>query len=227
MRQPQDYTAINPVFIESAVKQNSGLKSDFIESNVHFILQLATAYLVNETPALTTDKLTEILLKYLIHDTLKTNFVGDDRLEPRSAKEALNHSPQLWTILSLDKHLPVQKIAFALGQFFNLSTTTALRIIWSSWARSVYRDHLDRFVSFAENIMNIAHCDNMEEMALKGIHAVEKFCHSSHLPMTFEELDIFPDEADLEELITNILRQESLIPETCRTTIRLILTSSN
>lgn len=223
MQQSQNYFSINPFFINSAVKQRGVSKSVFIESNVHFILQLATVYLVKKDADKTTDKLTEVLLNDLIHDTLKANFVNESHLEPLLSKEALSYSPQLWRILSLDERFPIEKLADTFEVVFNIDSAIAFRMIWASWARSIYRDHLDRFVSFAEKIMNVNPCNNEEETALIGIHAIEKFCQSFRLPMTLEDLDPSPTDTDLAELSNQIVNQESIVSEKDRKTIRTIL----
>lgn len=173
---------------------------EFIEANIPFILQLATAYLAQSECIAVTDKLTEVLLQDLMHTTLKVNYVQNKRWEPTASIRALGYSPQLYKVLSLDKNFPIQKISHEVSRYFDLSEAAALSIIWPNWARSIYRKQLERFVLFAENIMNVDSCENNEETALKGIHAMENFFQLLRLPTNFEALGIYPTDYELEQL---------------------------
>lgn len=175
-------------------------KEEFIEANSQFILQLATVYLAKCEHTTVTDKLTEALLRDLMHTTLKVNYVQSERMEPTVSIRAFGYSPQLYKVLSLDKNFPIQKITHEISRHFVLSEAAAWSIIWPNWARSIYRKQLERFVLFAENIMNVDSCENEEETALKGIHAMEKFFQILRLPTNFEALNIYPTDYELKQL---------------------------
>lgn len=182
------------------IDQPDVTKEEFIEANIQFILQLATVYLAKCEHTTVTDKLTEALLRDLMHTTLKVNYVQNKRLEPTASIKAFSYSPQLCKVLSLDKNFPIQKITHDVSRYFDLSEAAAWSIIWPNWARSIYRKQLERFVLFAENIMNVDSCENEEETALKGIHAMEKFFQILRLPTNFEALGIYPTDYELKQL---------------------------
>lgn len=173
---------------------------EFIDCNIPYILQLATAYLTQSERVTVTDKLTEVLLQDLMHTTLIANNVQNEQSEPTTSIKAIGYSPQLLKVLNLDKNFPIQKIAHEVSRYFDLSKAAALSIIWPNWARFIYRKQLERFVLFAENIMNVDSCENEEETALKGIHAMEKFFQLLRLPTNFEALGIYPTDYELEQL---------------------------
>lgn len=185
MERSQYYPTISPRFIEETA----------IENNVYFLLHLTTVYLTKGERPVIIDKLFQALLKDMMTTTSPYYIEGMGRL---------SRTPELFT------QLPVQKIALGLSKAFDLSPGAALNIIWPNWARSVYQEHLQRFVDFAVNIMNVAPCNSDEETALKGIHAMEKFCRGFHFPATLEDAGIFLTDTEMSELIKSCLPQEEV-----------------
>ena len=53
---------------------------------------------------------------------------------------------------------------------------------------------------FAINVMNVEEVGNDEEIALKGIEAMEKFYHSIGMPTSIKELGLELSDADIEKL---------------------------
>ena len=84
-----------------------------------------------------------------------------------------------------------------MGGMFDVTHGAGLAAVWGSWARYVYRDCLDRFVRFAVNVMGV---ENAEDIALKGIEAMEDFYRSIHMPTCFSELGISPTQEQLETM---------------------------
>lgn len=185
MERSQYYPTISPRFIEETA----------IENNVYFLLHLTTVYLTKGERPVIIDKLFQALLKDMMTTTSQYSI---------ERTGLLSRTPELFT------NLPVQKMALGLSKAFDLSPGAALNIIWPNWARSIYQEHLQRFVDFAVNIMNVAPCSSDEETALKGIHAMEKFCRSLHLPATLEETGIFLTDTEMSELIKSCLQQEKM-----------------
>lgn len=170
---------------------------EFIERNIPFILQLATVYLAQSDHINVTDKLTEMLLQDLLHTTLGAKDFQNERTEPTASIKALGYLPPLGNVLSLDKSFPIQKITHEVSRYFDLSEAATWSIIWPNWARSIYRKQLERFALFAENIMDIESCENKEETALKGIHAMKKIFQILRLPTNFEALGVYPTDNEL------------------------------
>ncbi|MCI9310814.1 MAG: iron-containing alcohol dehydrogenase [Lawsonibacter sp.] len=84
-----------------------------------------------------------------------------------------------------------------MGGMFDVTHGAGLAAIWGSWARYVYRDCLDRFVKFAVNVMGVENAGAPEDVALKGIEAMEDFYRSIQMPTCFSELGIAPTQEQL------------------------------
>ena len=84
-----------------------------------------------------------------------------------------------------------------MGGMFDVTHGAGLAAIWGSWARYVYRDCLDRFVKFAVNVMGVENTGAPEDVALKGIEAMEDFYRSIQMPTCFSELGIAPTQEQL------------------------------
>lgn len=86
-----------------------------------------------------------------------------------------------------------------MGGMFDVTHGAGLAAVWGSWARYVYRDCLDRFVRFAVNVMGADGSGAPEDIALRGIEAMENFYRSIAMPTCFSELGIAPTR---EQLVT-------------------------
>ena len=72
-------------------------------------------------------------------------------------------------------------------------------------ARYVYKDCLDRFVKYALNVMGVKNEGSEEEIALKGIEAMEAFYHDIAMPINFKELGIAPTDDQIKEMAENCI----------------------
>lgn len=87
-----------------------------------------------------------------------------------------------------------------LGGMFDVAHGAGLAAIWGSWARYVYRDCLQRFRRFAVQVMAIPDEGEAQEVALKGIEALEDFFRSIHMPVSLRELNLDPAEEEMKLL---------------------------
>lgn len=87
-----------------------------------------------------------------------------------------------------------------LGGMFDVTHGAGLAAIWPSWARYVYKNALHRFVRYAVNVMQVKPEGADEEIALKGIEAMEEFYHSIDMPANMKELGIAPTDEQLHEM---------------------------
>ena len=92
------------------------------------------------------------------------------------------------------------KLEHELGGLYDVAHGAGLTAIWGSWARYVYRDCLPRFKRFAVNVMGVEAVGSDEEIALKGIEAMEAFYRRIHMPTNLRELGVNPTEEDLETM---------------------------
>lgn len=84
-----------------------------------------------------------------------------------------------------------------IGGMFDVTHGAGLAAVWPSWAKYVYKDALPRFVRYAVNVMQVEPEGTDEEIALKGIAAMEKFYHSVGMPVNMKESGIEPTEEQI------------------------------
>lgn len=89
------------------------------------------------------------------------------------------------------------KLEHELGGLYDVAHGAGLAAIWGSWARYVYKDCLHRFKRFALNVMDVADEGTDEEIALRGIEAMEEFYRSINMPTNLRELGVKATEEDL------------------------------
>ena len=87
-----------------------------------------------------------------------------------------------------------------MGGMFDVTHGAGLAAVWGSWARYVYRDCLPRFVMFAVDVMGVDGGGTPEEVAMRGIEAMEDFYRSIHMPTCFSELGIAPTQEQLKTM---------------------------
>lgn len=92
------------------------------------------------------------------------------------------------------------KLEHEIGGLFDVTHGAGLAAIWGSWARYVYRDCLPRFKRFAVNVMGVEDKGLDEDIALKGIEAMEEFYREIKMPTNLKELGIDATENDLETM---------------------------
>lgn len=89
------------------------------------------------------------------------------------------------------------KLEHELGGLYDVAHGAGLAAIWSSWARYVYLNCLPRFRRYAVNVMGVAEEGTDEEIALKGIEAMEEFYHAINMPINLHELGVNATDEDL------------------------------
>lgn len=90
------------------------------------------------------------------------------------------------------------KLEHELGGLYDVAHGAGLAALWGSWARYVYKNCLPRFKKFAINVMGVSpDAASDEEIALKGIEAMENFYHEIKMPTNLRELGVTASEEDL------------------------------
>ncbi len=100
----------------------------------------------------------------------------------------------------------VHLLEHEMGGMFNVTHGAGLAAIWSSWARYVMNDCLDRFVKYAVNVMGVEDSGDKQQVALEGIHKMEEFYHRIAMPINMRELGIEPTDRQIEEMADSCLR---------------------
>lgn len=134
------------------------------------------------------DLMNEGLMKDIVHN-MKELINGHDTLEIRS--NLMWDSSLIQTFLfNVGKIGDFQghKIENALGAYSHGTHGKQLAVILPKYYRTVYKDEVDKFARFARNIMGIHEEGSNEEIALRGIEALEQLIKDANLKMTFTEL---------------------------------------
>lgn len=92
------------------------------------------------------------------------------------------------------------KMEHELSGLFDVSHGAGLAAIWGSWARYVYRSDAERFARFAHRVMGVSGAGTHEEMAEKGIAAMENFFRAIRMPVSLTELGVHPVEDQMREM---------------------------
>ncbi len=87
-----------------------------------------------------------------------------------------------------------------LGGKYDVTHGAGIAAVYGSWARYVYRDCLPRFKKFAIDVMGVAPEGTDEEIAVKGIEAMEDFYRSIDMPTSLSELGVEPTDEDLRDM---------------------------
>lgn len=151
-----------------------------------------------------TDKMAEALLKTLIHNTHIIHEKPDDydaRAEIMWAG-SLSHNGLLSCGNGGDDFV-THGIEHELSGMFDVTHGAGLAAVWGSWARYVMNDIMDRFVSFAVNVMGIEEGSKPEETALAGIEAMEAFYKSINMPISIRELGVEPTDEQMHIMAKN------------------------
>ena len=89
------------------------------------------------------------------------------------------------------------KLEHELGGLYDVAHGAGLAAIWGSWARYVYNNCLPRFKRYALNVMGVENKGTDEEIALKGIEAMEDFYREIKMPTNLRELGVKATDDDL------------------------------
>ena len=89
------------------------------------------------------------------------------------------------------------KLEHELGGLYDVAHGAGLAALWGSWARYVYKNCLPRFKRYAINVMGVPAVGSDEEIALKGIEAMEDFYREIKMPTNLHELGVEATDDDL------------------------------
>ena len=150
-------------------------------------------------------ELTDALAKAIIQTTMKQAVILRDNSKNYDARAevlwagSLSHNG-LTGCGNTSNDFASHRLEHEIGGMFDVAHGAGLTAIWGSWARYVYKDCLPRFHKFAVDVMKIADNGTDEEVAMKGIEAMEAFFKSIKMPTNFHELGIKPTDDQMKEL---------------------------
>ena len=83
-----------------------------------------------------------------------------------------------------------------LSALYDVAHGAGLAVMFPAWMRYVYTSGIDKFVQFAVRVWGISPEGEKEEIALKGIQALQDFFASVGLPINFEQLGAKKEDID-------------------------------
>ena len=92
------------------------------------------------------------------------------------------------------------KLEHELGGLYDVAHGAGLAAIWGSWARYCLASCLPRFKKFAIDVMGVEATGTDEEIAIKGIEAMEDFYREIKMPTNLRELGVNATDEDLVEM---------------------------
>ena len=98
------------------------------------------------------------------------------------------------------------KMEHELSGLFDVAHGAGLAAVWGSWARYVYREDAARFARFAHKVMGVSGAGTHEEMAEKGIEAMENFFRAMHMPTSLTELGVRPTSEQMRDMAEKCVR---------------------
>ena len=102
------------------------------------------------------------------------------------------------------------RIEHEISAFYDIAHGAGLCIIIPAWMKHVYKHDVAYFAKFANRVFDIEiNPNNLEETALKGIAALEKFYQDINLPIRFSDAQIPTDEID--KLVKNLFMYDQTI----------------
>ena len=139
--------------------------------------------------AILTDALAEALLRTVIEST-PIVLEQPENYEHRAAimwASSLSHNDLMEC--GTEKDFATHRLEHELSALFGVTHGAGLAALWPAWARYVKDKHLSRFVQFAVNVMGVTNdFTHPEEVAEKGIRAMEDFYRRIGMPTNMHEL---------------------------------------
>ncbi len=142
----------------------------------------------------TTDYVIEAVMKSLINSS---------RIAVKNPEDYEARSNIMWcatlglntvTGLSKTQDWEVHMIEHQLGVYTDCPHGLGLAVISMPYYRYIYKDGIDKFVRFAENVWNVnINGKTKDEIALEGIACLENFAKELGIPLTLRELGATED----------------------------------
>lgn len=165
---------------------------------VDMIGHVIERYFTNTKNVELTDRLCESVMRTVMNNTpiaLKENKDYDSRAEIMWAG-ALAHNGLVGT--GREEDWASHNLEHELSGIYDIAHGAGLAIIYPAWMKYVYKNDIPRFAMFANKVFDIEINDsNLEETALKGIEALEKFYQSIDMPIRLSDANITDEHIEL------------------------------
>ncbi len=164
---------------------------------VDMIGHVIERYFTNTKNVELTDRLCESVIKTVINNApkaIKNNNDYNSRAEIMWAG-ALAHNGLVGT--GREEDWASHNIEHELSAIYDVAHGAGLAVIYPAWMKYVYKHDLERFALFANKVFDVEVSDNLEDMALKGIQALEEFYQSIGMPIRLGDLNITAENIEL------------------------------
>lgn len=110
------------------------------------------------------------------------------------------------------------------GTFDEVAHGAGLSVLFSAWAKWVYKKDPSNFIRFANNVWGIE--GNSEDVALKGIEKLEEYFREIEMPTTFKDLGI--SEKEFSPMANRLTKNDTVkVQVMLNLTIKLLWKSLN
>ena len=158
-------------------------------------------YFTTDKNAEMTDQIAEGLMRTVIHNAKILVERSDDYNARAEVMWAGSLSHNGLTGCGVAGDWASHQLEHELGGMFDVAHGAGLAAVWGSWARYVYREDVQRFAQFAVNVMGVEPKERAaEQLAIKGIEAMEAFYRSIGMPTSIHEMGIDVTGEQLHEL---------------------------
>lgn len=146
-----------------------------------------------------TDEIAEGLLRTVIRNGRKVmeNQEDYDAMAEIMWCGSLSHNNL--TECGRGKDFSVHKLGHALSARYDVAHGASLASVWASWARYQYEAAPQRFAKYARKVFGIEGQDE-KKLALQGIAETENYFRKIGMPVSLEELGVFPDDDEVRKL---------------------------
>lgn len=142
----------------------------------------------------TTDYVIEAVMKSLINSSRKAVKNPEDYEARSNIMWCATLGLNTVTGLSKTQDWEVHNIEHQLGAYTDCPHGLGLAVISMPYYRYIYKDGIDKFVRFAENVWNVnTDGKTKDEIALEGIASLENFAKELGIPLTLRELGATED----------------------------------
>ena len=166
--------------------------------------------------------LTDEIAKVLIQNVIKQAYIVLENPEDYQARAEIMWSGSLShnDLTSARSHRgdwAVHQLGHEISAKFNVAHGASLTAVWPFWARLVSKDHPNRFITFAIEIMGVEAKDKTPKKIIEaGISKLELFFKEIGLPTSLKDFDFEISEADIDDMTIKASRFNTFKPGTIK-----------
>lgn len=169
---------------------------------VDILMHTMERYFTSQGTSSLTDALAESLLKTVMHygQVLMNNPNDYNARAEIMWAGSLSHNGLMGCGTKDNGDWSTHKLEHELSGMYDVAHGAGLAAIWSSWARYVYKENPERFLKFAQNVMETPYTKDDDTTINLGINKMEEYFKSLNMPTRITELGIKPVAEDLIEM---------------------------